>query len=494
MSRVARNTLLNLAGEVAPLIAALVAIPVLLSGIGVDRFGLLGIAWMVIGYAGLFEFGLGRALTKIVSERMGTADEDDVPGIVWASLLTMLGLGVVGAILLATAAPWMTGLVRMPAELRAEALQAFRILAWSLPAIIVSVGLRGVLEALHRFDLSNAVRLPAGVFAFLGPLLVLPFSTSLVAVVAVLTAGRIAACIAYLALCVRALPSLRDRVRPQWGTGSGLLAFGGWMTVSNIVSPLMTVFDRFIIGALISTEAAAYYATPYDIISKMLIVSGALSGVLFPTFAGQLLQDRPRASRLFGRSVTYVFLVLFPVTLVCVAFSREGLTLWVGSEVAGHSAPVLQVLAVAILINAVALVPFTVIQAAGRPDITAKLHLIELPLYLALMLFLTRRYGIVGAAIASGIRMTADALCLFAFSRSILGYKMPVPLIAGVAFLSALTLGGFAWAAGSLITKSFAIVVALALFVAVAFSRVVSEDDRALFARLKAQWLGAAPR
>ena len=50
--------------------------------------------------------------------------------------------------------------------------------------------------------------------------------------------------------------------------GSRLLRFGGWMTVSNIVGPLMVTLDRFLIGALISVSAVAYYATPYEVVSQ----------------------------------------------------------------------------------------------------------------------------------------------------------------------------------------------------------------------------------
>jgi O-antigen/teichoic acid export membrane protein len=250
------------------------------------------------------------------------------------------------------------------------------------------------------------------------------------------------------------------------------------------------VFDRFLIGALLSTTAVAYYTTSYDLVAKMLVVSGALAGVLFPTFAGQIALDRVRVTRLFGRSITYIFLALFPVTLICVAFAHEGLALWVGPEIASHSAPVLQVLVVAILINAMALVPFTLIQAAGRPDVTAKLHLAELPLYIVLILLLTRRYGIMGAAIASGLRMTLDAVLLFIVSRRILGFRIPAGRVFAVSALAAVTLIGFGLATGHLVAKGVAAVIVLSVFGALAMWRLVTPADRETFSRLRADWAG----
>ena len=67
--RLVRNVFWNLLGTGAPLLVAIVAIPMLIEGMGTARFGVLTLAWMVVGYFSLFDLGLGRALTKLVAER-----------------------------------------------------------------------------------------------------------------------------------------------------------------------------------------------------------------------------------------------------------------------------------------------------------------------------------------------------------------------------------------------------------------------------------------
>ena len=97
----ARNTVWNLVGQGVPLIAAVFAIPLLIKGLGIERFGVLTLAWMVIGYFSLFDFGIGRALTKVVAEKLGSGHTEDIPAIAWTALFLMLVLGVVGAIVVA---------------------------------------------------------------------------------------------------------------------------------------------------------------------------------------------------------------------------------------------------------------------------------------------------------------------------------------------------------------------------------------------------------
>ena len=84
-SLLARNSILNLIGQGTPIIAAIIAIPILIERLGTDCFGVLTYAWMVIGYFSLFDLGLGRALTILVAERLCSYQEIEIPAIVWTS-------------------------------------------------------------------------------------------------------------------------------------------------------------------------------------------------------------------------------------------------------------------------------------------------------------------------------------------------------------------------------------------------------------------------
>ncbi|MEW5791482.1 MAG: flippase [Pseudomonadota bacterium] len=463
----ARNAFFNFAGQGAPMLVAFFAIPLLIHGLGTDRFGILTLAWMVIGYFSLFDLGLGRALTQVVSEKLGAGQEGDVPALVWTGLGMMAVLGMIGAVAIAMISPWLVhSVLKIPLGLQAETLNSFYLLAASLPIVISTAGLVGVLASLQRFDIVNAIRIPMGAFSFLGPLLVLPFSHSLFFVILVLVFGRVLAWILHLFFCIRAMPRLRSEFSMQSSVVKPLFHFGGWMTVSNVIGPLMVYLDRFVIGALVSVAAVAYYATPYELVTKLWIIPGAIVGVLFPAFAASHVHDKARAALLFARGTKYVFLVLFPVVVILVAFAHEGLDLWLGAEFAQHSTPVLQWLAVGVFINSMAHTPFALVQGAGRPDLTAKLHLIELPIYLFLLLWLLHLYGIVGAAMAWTLRVTLDTTLLFWMSSRLLeglaiySLRFAMLMISTLLGLGALVLpmqSGLKWLLFSMVLIAFAV-------------------------------------
>jgi O-antigen/teichoic acid export membrane protein len=414
----ARNTIYSLIGQGAPLLVAVFAIPQLIKGLGTDRFGILTLAWMVLSYFSLFDLGLGRALTQLVAEKLGKeSGEEEIPALVGTASFLMLILGLIGTLVFVILSPTIVyNLLKIPTELQSETVVVFYLLSASVPLVTSTAGTVGVLSALQRFDLINAVRIPLGLLMFLGPLLVLPFSQSLVPVIAVLLAIRFLAWGVYIWLCLHAMPSLQHQIQFNKALLVPLLKFGGWMTVTNIVGPLMIYMDRFLIGGLISVTAVAYYTTPYEVVTKLWLIPGSLVSVLFPAFSTSFVQEPLRAKQMFNRGVKYIFLILFPITLIIVTFANEGLTLWIGKDFAQNSTLVLQWLAVGILINSLSQVPFALIQGVGRPDITAKFHFIELPFYLLILWKFTTSFGIVGAAYAWVLRVSLDTILLFYMS------------------------------------------------------------------------------
>src|SRR2546427_10802423 len=168
--RLAPSSLWNLVGQVIPLAAAVVAIPVLLRGLGTDRFGILTLAWVVIGYFSLFDMGLGRALTKVVAEESAAGRVPGLPRLIWTAMLLMTLLGIAAMLGLLLLSPWLVDrALRIPPILRLETTRTFYLLAICVPIVIVTTGLRGILEGSMRFDLTNAIRIPLGLFPFLGP-------------------------------------------------------------------------------------------------------------------------------------------------------------------------------------------------------------------------------------------------------------------------------------------------------------------------------------
>lgn len=413
-----RNLGFNLAGQLAPLVAAALCIPHLINGAGVERFGLLTIAWMVIGYFSVFDLGIGRALTRAVSARLAVQDETSVPTLAATGLVMMAGLSALGAALLCAASHWLAfSLLSVAIGLRDEAVNAFVLLGLSLPAVILSTGFRGILEAYGRFDVVNIVRIPMGIWTFVGPLLVLPFTNRLDWLVVALVVGRVVTTVWFAFYAFRTLGGQLTMSRFRRAHALELLAAGGWMTVSNVVSPLMVYLDRFVIGSVLGAAVVAYYTTPYEVVFKLNVIPEGIFGVVFPLMTAMLVSRPKELPRMYGLSSALMLAAIFPMTAGLVAFSPEILRIWLGPDFADRSTLVMQILAAGLTFNALSKVSFNLLQAAGLARATAICHLVQLPIYLWILWFATKEFGIYGAAAAWAARMMMDfslmtALCV----------------------------------------------------------------------------------
>lgn len=477
----ARNTVLNLVGYSAPLLVAVAAVPLLISNLGTSRFGVLTLVWVVVGYFSLIDLGMGRALIKLVSEKLGEGRDSETPPVIWTGLVLMISMGLVGAVAVALLAPWLVGSVlQIPQELRRETLYAFYMVAISVPMVIGTAGLRGVLEAQQRFGLVNAVRVPMSAFNFAGPLLVLPFTNSLFWVVSVLVAGRFAGMLVHLVLCLYTMPALRNGIVLHRSLVKPVFKLGGWMTVAHGTGSLLVSLDRFIVGAMISAAAVAYYATPGEIVGKLWFIPEALVGVLFAAFSASFLRDRERAQMLFGQGVKYIFLAVFPLTLIIVTLADEGLSLWLGAEFASNSYRILQWLALGTLINVLSFVPYALVQSAGRPDLTGKAHLAQLPAFVLLAWWLIGSYGLMGAVAAWVIRIVADALIMFYMVR----WFLPIPASsirrAATVMGTAISVMILAMLLDGLVVKAIFLAVSAAVFALVVWFFLLAKEEKNL--------------
>jgi len=405
----AQNTLFNLAGNLLPMLVAVVTIPIIIEGIGVERFGVLTLAWMVVGYFSLFDMGLGRATTKFVADYLARDDHDSLREVVWASLLILIFFGLIGAVTALFLTRWLvTDILNISPELQGESIKAFFVLALAVPILTGTAGSRGILEAMQKFKLINYIKIPTYITAFVTPLIILPFSQSLFPIVILLVASRFLGLIAFLIGCFKSIPNLSRFHMPSIDYFKKLLGYGGWLTVSNLIWPVLTYVDRFLIGAILTMSAVAYYTTPYELATKLLIISGSFLGVVFPAFCSYAVNNYSKLAQLHSNAMKYLLLILVPVTFLIICLAKPFFRIWLDVDFAANSTFVLQFLALGILINSVSQVTSSAIQAIGRPDITAKLHLIELPLYLILIYTFIINFGIKGAAIAWVIRVIFD--------------------------------------------------------------------------------------
>jgi O-antigen/teichoic acid export membrane protein len=480
LPRLLANTGWNLTGQLVPLLVGLAVLPALIRALGLDRYGFLTLVWVLVGYASVFDFGIGRVLVRVVALRLARGDEAGAHHMARVGM-TFLGLfGVLVGALFALGSGWLVAnVVKIPPELQEEALNAMWLLAASIPFVMITTGYAGVLSAYQQFRGQNLLRATMGVASYLGPLLVALWLNRLDALVAFILVMRATATVAHAWLARRNCHYAFRPLLPDAPSTNELFALGGWVSVSNVVGPILSYLDRLLLGALVPVRMVAFYATPFDLVSRASILPYSMMSALFPT-AAAVEPGSEAARRLMLNSMRQLYVLMLPVVFLLIVAARPGLHAWLGEEFAERGTLVMQLLAVGVFLNTLAQSPATLIQAAGQPRVMALLHLAELPVFVVLLYAFTVQWGIVGTAAAACLRSSADALAvLLLAARDLPQGLAAIPWRGGLlpaAVAAALGLLG-TWPASAL-EAALVLLAGLALFVVYAWSLLLLPSER----------------
>jgi O-antigen/teichoic acid export membrane protein len=416
-----KNTLWNLIGSGAPMLVGVFTIPYLISALGIEAFGILTLVWALVGYFSFFDFGLGRALTQQIAIKRSSGMEDEIPKIIKAGLLFTALTGLCGGILLFLFTPKLAeSWLNISVNLQSSALNSLAIASIGIPFTTLTTGFRGILEGFEDFKAVNILRIILGIANFALPaFVVFLIGSSLEYAVASLVASRFVILIWHYSVVTKKIKINWMAVTLRYSDFKSLMGFGIWMTVSNVISPLMVTADRFVISSVLGAAYVAYYTVPFEVLVRVLIIPGALTAAIFPKITSLLQTDLNGAEKLYSKSIKLVASVLFPVLLVTIACAHFGLSIWISENFADMAWIVTAILAIGIAFNGMAQIPHATIQAAGKVRLTALIHFSELILYVPVLFVALKLFGINGAAIAWVLRVLADFLVLRFFANKI---------------------------------------------------------------------------
>jgi len=469
----------------------IVAMPKLVSFLGATSFGLFSLAWVVIGYLAFLDVGVNRAATKFVSEHLAERDLESTHRVVRTALAANLVLGLAGGLAVVFLTPYLVHSVfKVSTDLQGQARMAFYAVGLAVPVLLVQGVFRAVLSSYQRFGWINAVN-AAATTAQWGVAAVLAWKGHGVALVVFSTVGaRILATAAYGAVLFRLLPDLQlFRAHGLHGLPK-LLRFGTWVTVSQLVSPVLVYLDRVLIASFVSLAAVTLYTVPYEAMTRLRVIPSSLATTLYPAFSERGIEEHEaKLQRLYAGSLRYLLILMLPGVLFLLVFGTDLVSLWMGSQFAQQTATVLQILAVGVLANAIAYIPYNALQALGRPDLTGKFHVLELPLYVLLCVVLIPRWGIAGAALASTIRFGLDAILLFWAAqrfcacsvRSVWRRILPIALVG--LLLGATMLGAHFFLSANWV-RLCAGLIAVAIYFLASWRLVLSEREKPAIVRV----------
>lgn len=367
-------------------------------------FGVAMLIWALIGYAGIFDAGLGRAVVRHISVY---AHRTETHGrILCSAVIFVMASGVLaGALIFIFSTHLTLHLFNVEEQMVSESVRGLYLAAFCVPFFLVSIIMQSYLEGLEQFRIYNIQRTVSGVAVYLFPVIGLYCNGSFTMLIGGLLAARIFSMLMVAGIVLKKCP-LR-----VWKFDTKILSemirFGGWLTVTNIVSPFMVYMDRFIVAKIAGANAVAFYTAPGELVNRMSILPVSITRAIFPRMAA--LQDSiENANAMRRKAFMYAAGLILPFVLVVFCLAPFLIKIWLGEGYVEHSTPILRVMLIGFLLNSLSLIYYTNLQAKGLSNLTAKIHLCEIIPYLLLLVIAINYYGIFGSALAWSCRMFLD--------------------------------------------------------------------------------------
>jgi O-antigen/teichoic acid export membrane protein len=413
--RIVRNIAINFIGLVVPTFVSLGTVPAYIHVLGLERYGVVALFWVLIDYFSLLGLAMSVAAQNQISKAYASGEFDRCRDLFWSTAFLNFMVGVlIGLAVYICGWGYAEYFMNPTSTLKHEVEMGLPWLALAVPVASSACVFAAAMGGAERFGAYNAT-LTAGTILFqLVPLcFTLYFGATLenvlasAVVVRLLTAARLG----WQSARVLRVRGVR---RPQWSVVRGLFSFGGWMLVTTVVSMVTESVDRVLVGAVFGARQVACYSVPKNLVTRLGIVSLSLERSLFPRLSAATKKD---AQTLTQQSLELLNGVFTPISLVAMLAVGPFLNLWVGTEIASIAGPIARVMIIGMWLEGQAGITRILIQSQVNPASAARACVLQLTLFLAVLWITVNHFGLMGAAVANVVRATFDYFLLLYLSR-----------------------------------------------------------------------------
>ena len=380
--------------------------PFIISYLGKDGYGIWTLVGSFIGYYGLFNLGVGSAITRYIARYAAQKDDKRLNEIANTALAMFCATGLL-AILISflVAAPLAHFFKVSP-----QKVNAFKQIVWALG---IATGLSfpsGVFSAMitarEHFVAVNIINITATLLRAGLTVAILLAGYGLAGIAYPTLAATVVSLVAVFFLVKSALPEFKIQLdHARLATLKMLLVYGGYTTIISVADILRMKIDSVVIGRMIGLAEVGVYGVAALIVGYMLRLVVAGMGVLTPRFAA--LDGVDKADELrdtFLRSLSVSSFIACGAGLIALLFGRAFILLWVGPEFEA-AIPVLGILAVSYAFALSQTPGIGLLYAINKHRYYAAVTMVEAIANLLLSILLACPYGIIGVALGTAVPM-----------------------------------------------------------------------------------------
>jgi O-antigen/teichoic acid export membrane protein len=402
------NALANWIGFAAQVVITFFLSPILVHGLGNERYGIWSLIDSILAYLTLFDLGVAASVVRYVARFEATRDQASVNRVFSTSLCIFAVAGTLALAIALGLAFSGTSLLRIPPELASETRWLLVLLGINL-ALGLPLGVfPSVLDGLGRYPAKTAVRTTGLLCRVPLFLLILRHGGGLIDIAVTVTLCNLVEHLALALIARHYLPGLRfsfalaDRATFRTIRGYSLDAF-----VAMIAGRISFQTDALVISAFLAPRFITFFVLAARLVDYAKSSLRVATTVLTPAVSAlEAHGDYAAIRQLFLERTRHVLWLILPLQIGLLVQGKLFLSLWMGPEYAVSSYPVLVILAVTLPLTLSQSISARILYGIGRLRWYARATMVEALANLLLSVLLVRHFGIEGVALGTTLPHT----------------------------------------------------------------------------------------
>lgn len=405
MNKLKWNIAANYLGRGWTTVLGFLIIPFYIKLLGIESYGLIGFFYVIQNISGLLDFGLGLTLNRELaktSNQPGTARNQS--DLLRTFEIIFWGLGILISMSIIFLAPFISRYWLNPQQLGEIPLEIVIkiigiIIGVQFPFSLYQSGLMG----LQKQVLVNGMTTIVGTVRSIGAVLVLwTISPTIEAFFAWQLFIGILSTLIFMALLWQSLPRAETPPKFKLEVINELWTYSATVSGNSILGAALTQMDKVILSKMLSLENFGYYSLAFSYSSVLWVVIAPINQALFPRFVQLITRNEESGLvKLYHLSSQAMSLMLLPLSLTLIIYSKEILFLWTHNQtIADHVYVIGSLLLIGTTLNGLANIPVCFQFAAGWPKLTMYTNLVSAGFMLPIMILMVSQFGAIGAGIS----------------------------------------------------------------------------------------------
>jgi O-antigen/teichoic acid export membrane protein len=397
------NVAANFLGQGWRALMSLAFVPLYISYLGIEAYGLIGIFAILQAWLSLLDMGMRPALIREMARFTGGAHDAQS---IWDLLrsIEIISIAIAGLIAMGVwaASGWLAAdWVRAEKLPVASVAQAFALMGVVAALQFVESIYTSSIAGLQRQVLQNGVTSLMATIRGLGAVGILIWLSPTIdaffiwqGLISLVTVA------AFAVVVYRELPRPPRRARLSRPALLGVWRYAAGMAGITLLALLLTTVDKLLLSRLLSLEAFAHYALAGTVAGALYMLVGPITSAFYPRFTELAMREDDTALRAaYHQSAQLVTVLMGAAAVVLMIFGDQVLLLWTADPaLVRHVAPLLTVLALGTLLHCLMYIPYQMQLAHGWTALAINVNIAAVAILVPAILWIVPNYGAVGAA------------------------------------------------------------------------------------------------